>query len=230
MEHNQRGQLTTIADVLQFVQAGNATFTLVSKVTGARRTYKMRESDRAGMFFVQVMTGPDNENDFQYLGIVRNGSYEIGKKSRITRDSPAHQAFDWFWRRVAANAPVMFTALEVWHEGRCGCCGRKLTVPESVERGIGPECARGLGMAPREDHLAQYLDAPKKKIVVRIEGVDGAGQRRKFTTIAGASAFARKFVGDTPEMGSTYAVSGDGVCKATCDGCTLRELFPAVGA
>jgi hypothetical protein len=35
---------------------------------------------------------------------------------------------------------VLGRLLEVWHEGRCGRCGRALTVPESVERGIGPEC------------------------------------------------------------------------------------------
>lgn len=31
--------------------------------------------------------------------------------------------------------------LQVWHEGRCGRCGRKLTVPSSIETGLGPECA-----------------------------------------------------------------------------------------
>ena len=35
--------------------------------------------------------------------------------------------------------------VEVWHEGICGRCGRKLTVPESVERGLGPECAGLVG-------------------------------------------------------------------------------------
>ncbi len=30
--------------------------------------------------------------------------------------------------------------LEVWHEGCCGKCGRKLTDAESIARGIGPEC------------------------------------------------------------------------------------------
>jgi hypothetical protein len=34
----------------------------------------------------------------------------------------------------------------VWHEGRCGRCGRKLTVPESIESGFGPECASILGL------------------------------------------------------------------------------------
>ena len=35
-------------------------------------------------------------------------------------------------------------ALEVWHEGRCGRCGRKLTTPQSVETGFGPVCAQNL--------------------------------------------------------------------------------------
>jgi hypothetical protein len=30
--------------------------------------------------------------------------------------------------------------LIVHHENHCGRCGRTLTVPESVERGIGPDC------------------------------------------------------------------------------------------
>jgi hypothetical protein len=34
---------------------------------------------------------------------------------------------------------------KIHHEGRCGKCGRLLTVPESVETGIGPECAKRMG-------------------------------------------------------------------------------------
>jgi hypothetical protein len=35
---------------------------------------------------------------------------------------------------------------EVMHEGRCACCGRPLTVPESIERGIGPDCWEKMGL------------------------------------------------------------------------------------
>lgn len=35
---------------------------------------------------------------------------------------------------------VIPPSLEVWHEGRCGRCGRALTVPESIASGIGPVC------------------------------------------------------------------------------------------
>jgi hypothetical protein len=31
--------------------------------------------------------------------------------------------------------------LEIWHSGRCGRCSRRLTVPESIAAGIGPDCA-----------------------------------------------------------------------------------------
>jgi hypothetical protein len=44
-------------------------------------------------------------------------------------------AFGWAWRHPDSDK------LEVWHEGRCGRCGRRLTVPESIESGLGPECA-----------------------------------------------------------------------------------------
>jgi hypothetical protein len=30
----------------------------------------------------------------------------------------------------------------VWHEGSCARCGKKLTVPESIESGFGPECVK----------------------------------------------------------------------------------------
>lgn len=35
--------------------------------------------------------------------------------------------------------------VEIWHEGKCGRCGRQLTVPESIESGFGPECVKMIG-------------------------------------------------------------------------------------
>ena len=36
---------------------------------------------------------------------------------------------------------------EARHEGRCARCGRALTVPESIDSGFGPECARKVAAA-----------------------------------------------------------------------------------
>jgi hypothetical protein len=49
---------------------------------------------------------------------------------------------------------------------------------------------------------------------------------RRFKTLKGAQAFAQKWVGEHPEIGSHYAISGDGVGKITVDGATLADLFP----
>jgi hypothetical protein len=66
------------------------------------------------------------------------------------------------------------------------------------------------------------------EIKVRYESIDsyGRGKSKTFTDLAKAQAYAQKWVGKHPEIGSGYAVSGDGIGKVTCRGCTLNELFP----
>lgn len=34
--------------------------------------------------------------------------------------------------------------MAVYHSGRCGSCGRELTTPESIRRGLGKKCAKGV--------------------------------------------------------------------------------------
>jgi len=56
--------------------------------------------------------------------------------------------------------------------------------------------------------------------------VDGYYESRSFETIEGARSWAMHWVGQCPELGMAYAVSGDGVGKIQCYGCTVRDLFP----
>jgi hypothetical protein len=63
-------------------------------------------------------------------------------------------------------------------------------------------------------------------IRVRYESIDRFSKTRRFKTLKGAQKFAQKYLGETPEMGSFYAVSGDGIGKITCEGCRLYDLFP----
>jgi hypothetical protein len=142
-------RIATAAEATEFALAGNATLTLVSKRTQQRFTFRVRkpqddERDERKLRFVSLMNGPDNESSFAYLGFFRNGSYEHGRKSKIGSDSPAALAFGFFASTVVARG-VLPEQLEVWHEGRCGRCGRKLTVPSSIASGIGPECAKHVG-------------------------------------------------------------------------------------
>lgn len=63
-------------------------------------------------------------------------------------------------------------------------------------------------------------------IWVRYTSIDGYRDTRKFKTLKNAQAFAHERVGPHPELGWTYAISGDGIGKVQVTGCTLRDLFP----
>lgn len=130
---------TTATDALKFAQAGNARLTLVSKKTGTRFTYRLRRPADDKPTFVQLLTGSDNESDYTFFGtIFSDGSFRHSRKSSIGETAPSAAGFAWFWAHLAkGNLPE---TIEVHHEGRCGRCGRALTVPESIESGFGPEC------------------------------------------------------------------------------------------
>lgn len=130
-------------NIQAFILGGKAVFTVANPETGNRYTYRVRASKDGRVHFVSLLTGSDNESDYSYIGFIRDGAFfHGGAKSRAGRNAPGVVAFGWVWRKRANPAPA-----EVWHEGRCCRCGRKLTVPESIATGMGPECS-GRGSSP----------------------------------------------------------------------------------
>lgn len=138
------GRMNDPAAIARFILAGRARFTFVSLVTGTRFTYRVeREKERGVVWFVSVLRGQDNESDYDYVGFIRKGfGSRLGSFVFKEGDAapPSVLAFEWLWERLRhGNGPGVVS--EVWHEGRCGRCGRALTVPESIASGLGPECA-----------------------------------------------------------------------------------------
>lgn len=133
-------------DIKRFALAGRAVLTLSSTKTDTRYTYKIAapkddESIARPVRFVSLLTGPDNENDYQYLGMLNGTNFRLTKKSRLPAESAPVRAMTFFCFRVLSHPEAALPdGLEVRHEGRCGRCNRPLTVPESVDRGIGPDC------------------------------------------------------------------------------------------
>ncbi len=143
---------TTNAAARQYILGGRAIITVVSTGTNRRYTFKISKAKNqdglagyAGTYFVGLLTGPDNTTDYQYLGFLRPNRFGFiegliaGKKGNFSH--PAFKGFDWVWRHLNADrSGLMDERLEIWHEGSCGRCGRKLTVPESIASGFGPIC------------------------------------------------------------------------------------------
>jgi len=144
----------------QFVTAGNAIFTVKLSEEAAKSqnrthyTFKVRskDTDELGfqgkknvVYFVSVLTGPDNNSNYSYIGLlnVQTGELVQTRKSLWNRENYGFKLLNRVLARLWENNPDAITAagFDVYHEGRCGRCGRKLTVPESIESGIGPDCA-----------------------------------------------------------------------------------------
>lgn len=143
---NLQGRFDNIDHLCTFLFAGNSTITLRSVQSLTRFTYRVRKPENqqgSVEFFVSLLNGPDNESNYSYLGHIFKDSraYCHGRKSKIGVDAPSARAFEWFYK-VVIETKTLSPKVEVWHEGRCGRCNRKLTVPTSIASGIGPECAK----------------------------------------------------------------------------------------
>jgi hypothetical protein len=145
-----RGQLTDYVGLVKFISAGNAILTVKSRKSGERLTFKFsRPKDEAATgrvkpIFVALLSGPNNDSDYQFLGTIfpeaSNFTYKVSAKSRVSYTAPSQEFVRWFVKQLNVSPENIFARAEIWHEGRCGRCGRRLTVPESVASGFGPEC------------------------------------------------------------------------------------------
>lgn len=160
----KRNQFSDPEAVLNFILAGNSTFTIESEKTGKHLTYKVQAAEGSNTrYFVKLMGGPDNENSFYYIGMIvedtlkspvasaqanvvsrRGWKFILTRASRVTDETTSVKALRYVLN--ALNRRQMPAMTKIWHDGKCGRCGRKLTVPASIERGIGPECAGILGL------------------------------------------------------------------------------------
>jgi hypothetical protein len=151
-----------------FIFAGNSTFTLRSVKTGRHFTFKISRADGENddrPWFVKVLAGADNTTDYRFVGTIFPTDLGIIRQGRngMNPTAPSAVAISWFIRNIG-NSGVQF-----FHEDRCAHCGRKLTAPESIATGFGPDCAAKLGidivrLAYREECIDNaYLDRSEEQ-------------------------------------------------------------------
>lgn len=152
------GRLTTAELVRDYMLAGHSTFTIKSVKTGKRFTFKMKKintEDGSDRWLVLRLVGPDNLNGFSTIAnfSIERGFWPTWAHRQFMRQTPYFIALDWLWRQINEKK-LLPDSVEVWHEGVCACCGRKLTVPESIAAGFGPTCSANIAFRNREPELA----------------------------------------------------------------------------
>jgi len=146
-----------------FLTAGKAIFT-VDNGKGEHYTYKVSQSKDGRVYFVSMLTGPDNSSSYTYLGLLNleNGRIRLTAKSGFGADSKPVKVVQWavgmVWYSDEAELPPGYS---IRHAGRCGRCGRLLTVPASIKCGFGPVCAEELGVDfPDEVEVVEFIGQP----------------------------------------------------------------------
>jgi len=149
---------------LKFMLAGHAVTTLVEKASSVRHTYYIKravddvkqadgtveqvEKDR---WFVYLLCGDDNTRSYKYLGCVDDT--HGARRFRTTQGTKKNQ------HATAVNINMIGDVIawlvdgkeaghkiQVWQRGICGRCAAPLTVPASIKTGLGPVCAKLLGV------------------------------------------------------------------------------------
>ncbi len=132
----------------QVLCASNAVFTLEGR--GRSWTFRIEEgaasNGRPPIYFVQVLTGPDNNNDFTYVGIYEphNGWVRLSRASKFAEDSEIVRAIRWYVGLVFNEHEDQVEAAGFHIHWSCNCarCGRTLTVASSIDNRLGPECVK----------------------------------------------------------------------------------------
>ena len=151
-------RLTRIDEILDFMLSGKASMTLQSVPTGKHYSYKIvrakprpYESPSVPLrWWVSLLTGPDNSTDFQgkigQLVQARGGSIRYARHRGVKLKAEAQPiaGFVWMLDQLVEDTNSSQLKLDeqilIYHSGRCGRCGRKLTDPESIRTGLGPVC------------------------------------------------------------------------------------------
>lgn len=132
-------------ELLQYVTAGRATFTLSVAYSHEtqRYTYKVQQDQsNPRRFFVKVLYGPDNLEDYRYIGLFYDDTLVL----RTTRASIVKQVderikvFNTLLDEICDRANLDRCVLDIYKSKRCARCGRLLTTPDSIQLGLGPEC------------------------------------------------------------------------------------------
>jgi hypothetical protein len=120
-----------------------------------RVEFKKGDDKWPDKYFVKILSGPENTRDYSYLGVLdkEKGEVRTTAKSTLRDDNMVVMLLNHTLARVWKDdvATIEKANFHVHHVGKCGRCGRPLTTPESVKRGIGPECIKHLGTPPEPE-------------------------------------------------------------------------------
>lgn len=127
------------AFIERYITSGKVTAILVS-ASGSHYSFHINEWKKVpGMFFVEYK-GETTQKVGYFKRRREDNHWELTVKGELGITDKPVLAFSHMLDCINYKRPSEI--LEVWHNGSCGRCHRKLTDPDSIETGFGPECLK----------------------------------------------------------------------------------------
>lgn len=144
---------------LQFMLAGCSEFILVSGKTGTKLRYKLDKklstqnlntnSSDEDQFIYWLNTG-EKSGTLIYGGVLffdsNDNQFKFGKGARgnLLKTDIRIKSLLYVLNNLYKNNTQI--NVKIYHVGKCGKCGKKLTDPVSILTGLGPHCAKQCGI------------------------------------------------------------------------------------
>ena len=95
--------------------------------------------------WISLLTGPDNTSDYTTAAMQRDDGSMMYMRD-FKEDSVLRTAIATVLLPDAVGPREQAREIYAERSGRCSNCNRPLTVPTSLHRGLGPDCAAKLGL------------------------------------------------------------------------------------
>jgi hypothetical protein len=109
-----------------------------------------KRKEGAQVRWISLLTGPDNTSDYTTAALQRSDG-SIMYMRDFQEDSVLRTAIATVLVPDAVGPRESAREAYAEQSGRCANCNRQLTVPASLHRGLGPECAIKLGLTASDD-------------------------------------------------------------------------------
>lgn len=124
-------------NIVKFMFAGNSTFTIVEGDHHySYKIYRKKTTDDVKIYHLYLK----KSNKGTYSGYFKIVDNRLTFKHSSKYDIPVDNEQLKILLDTIHSRNALPENIKVYHSGRCGCCGRTLTDPESMERGFGREC------------------------------------------------------------------------------------------
>lgn len=141
-----RCKLTSSKDIYDYCMGGHGVVTLESP-SGVHHTYYYKRPNNLDVFpddtrFVYAVHTVNGISKHFYLGMIEGDHFRLTRNSRFDCYADIVKGAFYIDKMMHNQSLVDSTPMNLYHEGMCCVCGRKLTSPNSIKSGVGPKCRK----------------------------------------------------------------------------------------